>query len=97
MPSRRPLQRVLLRCLHLDPLTRPQSAQQLASELLACADSPHWTQADAALWWREIFDGPYLDDFELSEDNPSAAGTRGDTAVNEKRPAASPLAQSTAS
>ncbi|QDV45718.1 Serine/threonine-protein kinase PrkC [Stieleria neptunia] len=97
VPLAKDLQRVLLRCLHLDPLTRPQSAQQLANELLACADSPHWTQADAALWWREIFDGPYLDDFELSEDNPSAEGTQGDTAVNEKRPAASPLAQSTAS
>ncbi|QDV87266.1 Serine/threonine-protein kinase PrkC [Stieleria magnilauensis] len=97
VPLAKDLQRVLLRCLHLDPQARPQSAQQLAGELLACADSPHWTQADAALWWREIFDGPYLDDFELSEDNPSAEGTQGDTAVNEKRPAASPLAQSTAS
>ncbi|WP_182869059.1 serine/threonine-protein kinase [Rhodopirellula sp. JC639] len=100
VPLAKDLQKILLRCLHLDPKKRPQSAQLLAGELFACADSPHWTQADAALWWREIFDGPYLDDFELSEENPSADGTQGDTAVNEKRPAASPgagpLAQSTA-
>lgn len=95
------LQEVLLRCLKLDPQQRPQSAAQLASDLLACCDSPHWTQADAALWWREIFDGPYLDDFEYFDSSPSADGTQGDTAVNEKRPAAnaaasSALAQSTA-
>ena len=96
VPLAADLQEVLLRCLSLDPEKRPQSAQRLASELLACEDSPHWTQADAALWWREVFDGPYLDDFELSESNPSAEGTQGDTAVNEKRPVGNPLAQSTA-
>ena len=44
------LQLVLMRCLSLDPKDRPQSAKQLASELLRCADSNLWTQADAALW-----------------------------------------------
>jgi serine/threonine-protein kinase len=90
------LQEVLLRCLRLDSSRRPQSAQHLAAELLTCADSPHWTQQDAALWWREVFDGPYLDDFEISDVSPPGEGTRGDTAVNEKRPCASGLAQSTA-
>ncbi|MCA9136537.1 MAG: serine/threonine protein kinase [Planctomycetales bacterium] len=96
VPLARDLQDVLLRCLRLDPTKRPQSAQKLAAELVSCSDSPHWTQADAALWWREVFDGPYLDDFEFSDAAPSADGTQGDTAVNEKRPAASALAQSTA-
>lgn len=89
------LQRLLLKCLRLDPDQRPQSVQKLASGLLACVDSPHWSQQDAALWWREIFDGPYLDDFEFDQESGSAHGTRGDTAVNEKRPVANPLAQST--
>ena len=92
----RDLQDLLLRCLSLNPEKRPQSAQQLASDLLACADSPHWTQQDAALWWREVFDGPYLDDFEINDLSKSSDGTQGETAVNEKRPAASALAQSTA-
>lgn len=90
------LQDLLLRCLSLDPEKRPQSAQQLASDLLACSDSPHWNQQDAALWWREVFDGPYLDDFEINDASKSADGTQGETAVNEKRPAASALDQSMA-
>lgn len=101
-PLARDLQSILLRCLKLDPSQRPQSVQQLATELLGCKDSPHWTQADAALWWREIFDGPYLDDFEFNDAEASSDGTQGDTAVNEKRPSAGPSsagspAQSTAS
>lgn len=92
----RDLQQVLLRCLSLDPEKRPQTAQQLANDLLACVDSPHWTQQDAALWWREVFDGPYLDDFEMNHLSKASDGTQGETAVNEKRPAASELAQSTA-
>jgi serine/threonine protein kinase len=92
----RDLQKLLLRCLSLDPERRPQSTQRLAKDLLACVDSPHWTQQDAALWWREVFDGPYLDDFEIGDLSEADDGTQGDTAVNEKRPAASELAQSTA-
>ncbi|MDM4017665.1 serine/threonine protein kinase [Roseiconus lacunae] len=79
------LQQVLLRCLRQDPKDRPQSAKELASLLLACADSPHWTQADAGIWWREIFDGPYLEDFEAILESAGEGDTRGDTAVNELR------------
>ena len=92
----RHLQDVLMRCLQLEPADRPQSAKQLAAELLACPESPRWTQADAALWWQEVFDGPYLDDFEMSDAAPADENRGGDTAVSEKRPVAN-AAQSTAS
>ncbi|MCC9603048.1 serine/threonine protein kinase [Stieleria sp. JC731] len=80
------LQAVLLRCLRRDPKERPQSAKELAAMLLSCADSPHWTQADAGIWWREIFDGPYLEDFEAILQSETSDNTRGNTAINATRP-----------
>jgi serine/threonine-protein kinase len=77
----RDLQQVLLRCLSLDPENRPQTAQQLANDLLACVDSPHWTQPDAALWCREVFEGPYLDDFEMNHLSRASEGPQGETTV----------------
>jgi serine/threonine-protein kinase len=92
------LQTILMSCLRLDPAERPESVEVLAARLAACHDSPRWTQADAALWWREVFDGPFPTEFEVTEDEPSATnGTRGDTAVNEHRPPRKPIAQTTAS
>ncbi|MCO8122140.1 serine/threonine protein kinase [Stieleria sp. TO1_6] len=90
------LQDVLMRCLRLDPEMRPQSVGELAALLSTCSDCPYWTQQDAALWWQEVFDGPYLDDFEFDPATPPPGGTRGDTAVNDKRQVVSPSAQSTA-
>ncbi|MEO1524434.1 MAG: serine/threonine protein kinase [Planctomycetota bacterium] len=78
------LQRVLLDCLSLDPEKRPGSVPDLVSRLMRCQDSVGWNQHDAALWWREIFDGPYLDELGVEDEHPSAGGTKGDTAVNEK-------------
>jgi len=95
VPLAADLQGVLLRCLSRDPQARPSSARQLAVDLMSCRDSPHWTQQDAALWWREVFDGPYPDDFDVNESQRSADGTRGDTAVNRDPPAVRRAAQST--
>lgn len=97
LPLAEDLQTVLMRCLQLDPGKRPPSAKQLAVELLACVDSPHWTQQDAALWWREVFDGPFVNDFESSEKSGGSHHTRGDTAVNASRPEVHATAQSTVS
>ncbi|WP_158222511.1 serine/threonine-protein kinase [Rhodopirellula sp. MGV] len=80
------LQQVLMQCLRRDPKERPQSAKELAARLLACADSPHWTQTDAGIWWQEIFDGPYLEDFEAVLQSTLDGHTRGETAVNAPRP-----------
>jgi serine/threonine-protein kinase len=47
----RDLAAVVLRCLAKDPSGRPRDAHELRRELLACADAPRWTEADAARWW----------------------------------------------
>ena len=78
------LQLLLLDCLRLDPEKRPSSIEDLVARLMRCQDSVGWNQHDAALWWREIFDGPSLDELELENEHPSSSGTKGDTAVSEK-------------
>ncbi|MEM6470405.1 MAG: serine/threonine protein kinase [Planctomycetota bacterium] len=76
------LQSVLMRCLRRDPSLRPESVHALATELSKCEVTDHWSQQDAALWWREVFDGPYVKDLDFSdEDSKPADGTKGDTAV----------------
>ncbi|WP_197454215.1 serine/threonine-protein kinase [Stieleria varia] len=60
---------ILMQCLHRDPEKRPQSARELARRLSRCKNSPHWRQGDAALWWREVFDGPTLDDMSALIDD----------------------------
>ncbi len=46
------LEEVLLACLAKDPKDRPESAEALAAQLLAC-DVPRWTQDQARAWWAE--------------------------------------------
>ncbi|MEO1616253.1 MAG: protein kinase [Planctomycetota bacterium] len=84
-PICRELQSVLMRCLRRDPQERQPSALHLAAELSACTVEAQWSQHDAALWWREIFDGPYLDDLQFDKKGDSRGGTKGDTAVNTSR------------
>ena len=80
-PLPKDLQRILSGCLRLDTSKRPSSVEELSRQLLECESSTHWNQQDAALWWREIFDGPYLDELEFDKERPSPDGTKGDTAV----------------
>ena len=89
-PLPQDIQRVLMDCLSCDPEKRPQSVEDLATRLSMCQDGPKWTQRDAALWWDQVFDGPYLEDYELEPESEGLPkeGTKGDTAVNEKRPVA---------
>ncbi len=46
------LERVVLSCLEKKREDRPQTAPELDALLVACADVPEWTQADARRWWR---------------------------------------------
>ncbi|MEL6107850.1 MAG: serine/threonine protein kinase [Planctomycetota bacterium] len=78
------LQLVLLDCLSLDRHRRPGSVEELVARLMGCRDSVGWNQHDAALWWSEIFDGPYLDEMDTDDEHSSADGTKGDTAVSDK-------------
>lgn len=88
------LVRILMRCLRRDPEHRPKSVDELGKRLLRCRDAPKWNQQDAALWWKEIFDGPSLADMAaLSEkETPASGGTKGDTEVNASPAAVSPIA-----
>ncbi len=46
------LERAVLGCLAKKPEERPQNADELREQLLAC-DVPPWTTAEARSWWRE--------------------------------------------
>jgi hypothetical protein len=45
------LERLLMRCLAKRPDKRPQTAKELAAELLACQVGKPWTTALAEEWW----------------------------------------------
>lgn len=86
-PLARDLQSVIMRCIDRDPAKRPLSVNALVHELAQCETPTPWSQQDAALWWREIFDGPYVEELQIDDaDSTSAGGTKGDTAVS-PRPA----------
>jgi eukaryotic-like serine/threonine-protein kinase len=46
------LERVVLRCLEKAQDDRPQSAQALHDELMACNAAGHWSRASARAWWQ---------------------------------------------
>jgi len=47
------LDALVLRCLSKDPAQRPETADELAAAVAACArDLPPWTSAEAGEWWR---------------------------------------------
>lgn len=52
-PVAEDLAAVLLACLAKRAEDRPQSAEELRSALLACADAGRWTEDDARAWWAE--------------------------------------------
>jgi len=47
------LERIVMACLEKDPARRPQSADELASELRATGLAAAWTQDTARAWWDE--------------------------------------------
>jgi serine/threonine protein kinase len=47
------LERIIMRCLARDPLERPLSMSELASELRACRAHGSWSSQDARRYWRE--------------------------------------------
>ena len=47
------LDEVILSCLEKDPAQRPQDALELSRRLTECKVDGAWTEAEAALWWRE--------------------------------------------
>ncbi len=49
------LEQVLLGCLKKDPAERPQTALELARQLLVCRSAVEWQQKHAAEWWEETF------------------------------------------
>ncbi|HET9934412.1 MAG TPA: serine/threonine-protein kinase [Polyangiaceae bacterium] len=51
-PIPRALEALIMRCLAKNPLERPQSANELISELKSCGVS-EWTLSDAGGWWQE--------------------------------------------
>jgi serine/threonine-protein kinase len=42
---------IIMRCLEKDRADRPATAQQLASDLAACADFGAWTDESSRRWW----------------------------------------------
>ncbi len=47
------LEELILQCLAKDRRQRPPSAQTLSEALARCPTAAHWTQRDAAEWWRQ--------------------------------------------
>jgi eukaryotic-like serine/threonine-protein kinase len=47
------LERIIMRCLARDPLERPLSMAELASELRSCRAHGSWSTQDARRYWRE--------------------------------------------
>lgn len=45
------LENLILRCLCKDPLDRPQTADELRKQLVACRLADQWTETDMRLWW----------------------------------------------
>ena len=87
------LVRILMKCLSRDPNERPETVEQLGSRLLKCKHAELWAQQDAALWWKQVFDGPMLSDMAAlaEKDAGPKSGTKGDTAINAE-PVVSPIA-----
>ena len=46
------LETLVLSALAKDPNDRPESVEVFEAQLAACPDVPHWSEADAAAWWR---------------------------------------------
>jgi serine/threonine-protein kinase len=55
------LEAVVLRCLEKEPGKRFPDADTLEKALAACHDAGHWTEEDAAAWWKEHREAPQTD------------------------------------
>ncbi|WP_161604332.1 serine/threonine protein kinase [Roseiconus nitratireducens] len=84
------IQEVLMECLHRTPGERPATVTELASRLLACSNSPRWTQRDAGLWWTQVFDGPSVLASDVRDLHPGGDADGQRPVTGQRPPVASP-------